>query len=284
MPRSSAASPSTAGSRFRRRRLAVNEFKASLGSDSAAGTLALTPRPAAVAAGQLSLPKLDLEKWLELLAQPGVFLPKTAPRRRRPSPPRRPLLRQLRPSPLRQQQPGRLRPSPLRQRQPRHLRPSLLRQQQPLNLRPSLLRQQPPRRLRPSPLHRPPPRRLRPSPLRRPPLRWLRPSRGAHRQPVAVSAAAQRRSRPRHRRDRLSQGHVRDLAIALQIRNGAITVPRLKATLPGEMIGAGRCGGGRCRQGVRHLQPCRRQAARHAGLARQSMRAACPRTSCRACR
>ena len=31
------------------------------------------------------------------------------------------------------------------------------------------------------------------------------------------------------------KGTIRDLALALEIRNGAITVPRFKATLPGEM-------------------------------------------------
>ncbi len=59
-------------------RLAVNEFKASLGGDSAAGTLALAYGKQPSLQGRLALPKVDLDKWLALLAQPGIFLPKTA--------------------------------------------------------------------------------------------------------------------------------------------------------------------------------------------------------------
>ena len=57
-------------------RLAINDFKASLGGDSAAGTLALTQGKQPSLQGKLSLRQVDLDKWLELLAQPGVFLPK----------------------------------------------------------------------------------------------------------------------------------------------------------------------------------------------------------------
>jgi uncharacterized protein involved in outer membrane biogenesis len=60
-------------------RLAVNEFKATLGGDSATGTLALNHGKQPLLAGKLSLGKVDLDKWLELLSQPGVFLPKPAP-------------------------------------------------------------------------------------------------------------------------------------------------------------------------------------------------------------
>ncbi|MCW5733468.1 MAG: AsmA family protein [Enhydrobacter sp.] len=60
-------------------RLAVNDFKVSLGGDSAAGTLALTLGTQPSLRGKLSLRQVDLDKWLELLAQPGVFMPKTTP-------------------------------------------------------------------------------------------------------------------------------------------------------------------------------------------------------------
>lgn len=59
-------------------RLAINDFKASLGGDSAAGTLALGYGKQPSLQGRLALPKVNLDKWLELLAQPGIFLPKTA--------------------------------------------------------------------------------------------------------------------------------------------------------------------------------------------------------------
>ena len=95
-------------------RLAINDFKASLGNDSAAGTLALTHGKQPSLQGKLSLRQVDLDKWLELLAQPGVFLPKTTPLApaAKPAAPAatptapakpasQPLLRRLRPSPLR---------------------------------------------------------------------------------------------------------------------------------------------------------------------------------------
>ena len=49
-------------------RLAINDFKASLGGDSAAGTLALTQGKQPSLQGKLSLRQVDLDKWLELLA------------------------------------------------------------------------------------------------------------------------------------------------------------------------------------------------------------------------
>ncbi len=60
-------------------RLAINDFKASLGGDSAAGTLALTYGKQPSLNGKLALREVDLDKWLALLAQPGVFLPQPAP-------------------------------------------------------------------------------------------------------------------------------------------------------------------------------------------------------------
>jgi len=127
-------------------RLAVNDFKASLGGDSAAGTLALTLGDQPSLQGKLSLHKIDLDKWLELLAQPGVFLPKTAT----PAPPAKPAAPAASLSPF-----------------PPQLGVDL---------------------------------------------------------DLAVAETVFRK------------GTIRDLALALQVRNGAITVPRFKATLPGEML------------------------------------------------
>ena len=64
------------------------------------------------------------------------------------------------------------------------------------------------------------------------------------------------------------KGTIRDLALALQIRNGAITVPRFKATLPGEMLVQADAAVDAAGKGVGHLHPGGRQAARHPGLAR----------------
>lgn len=133
-------------------RLAVNDFKASLGGDAAAGTLALTHGKQPSLQGKLSLRQVDLDKWLELLAQPGVFLPKTAS----PAPPAKPAA-PAKPAPAA----ASLSPFP----------PELS-----VDLA------------------------------------------------LDVGETTYRK------------GTIRDLALALQIRNGAIAVPHLKATLPGEML------------------------------------------------
>lgn len=137
-------------------RLAVNDFKASLGGDSAAGTLALAYGKQPSLQGKLELRKVDLDKWLALLEQPGVFLPKPAA--------------PAQPSPA---QPAPAKPSPTK----------------------------------PSPTQG-----LSPFPPQ------LSVDLG-----LDIAETAYRK------------GIVRDLAMALEIRNGAIKVPRFKATLPGDM-------------------------------------------------
>jgi uncharacterized protein involved in outer membrane biogenesis len=59
-------------------RLAVNDFTASLGGDSGAGTLVLTHGKQPSLRGKLSLRRIDLDRWLDLLSQPGIFLTKSA--------------------------------------------------------------------------------------------------------------------------------------------------------------------------------------------------------------
>ena len=75
-------------------RLAITDFKMSLGGDTASGTLALEQGKEPSLQGHVSLPKVDLEKWLALLSQPGAFQPPAAPTatpsRRRPRLPPRP--------------------------------------------------------------------------------------------------------------------------------------------------------------------------------------------------
>jgi hypothetical protein len=141
-------------------RLAINDFKASLGGDSAAGTLALTQGKQPSLQGKLSLRQVDLDKWLKLLAQPGVFLPKaTSPA----SPAAKPAAPTAAPAP------------PTKAAAPTAS--------------------------------------LSPFP----------PQLGVDLD-LDIAETAFRK------------GMIRDLGLALQIRNGAITVPRLKATLPGEML------------------------------------------------
>jgi AsmA-like protein len=132
-------------------RFAVNDFKASLGGDSAAGTLAVAYGKQPSLQGKLELRKVDLDKWLALLEQPGVFLSKPA-------------------APA---QPAPARPSPTKPSPSQGLSPF------PPQLSVDL--------------------------------------------GLDIAETAYRK------------GIVRDLAMALEIRNSAIKVPRLKATLPGDM-------------------------------------------------
>jgi uncharacterized protein involved in outer membrane biogenesis len=130
--------------------IALNDFKASLGGDSAAGTLALTYGKQPTLKGKLSLQKVDLDKWLALLSQPGVFLPKPAPAAK-----------------------------PAAKSSPKPAAPMAGLSPFPPELDVDL--------------------------------------------DLGIAETAYRK------------GTVRDLAMALQIRKGVIAVPRLKATLPGEM-------------------------------------------------
>ena len=128
-------------------RLAVSDFKMSMGGETATGSLALEEGKTPSFKGNVALAKIDLEKWLALLAVPGAFQPSTPPPSRRLRPRRR------RP------------PNLISRRRP----PNRPRRRRPPNRLP---RRRPPSRL---PRRRPPsPRRKRPSPIRsrRSPPRW----------------------------------------------------------------------------------------------------------------
>jgi uncharacterized protein involved in outer membrane biogenesis len=56
-------------------RLAVTDFKMSMGGETATGTLALEEGTAPSFTGHVALAKIDAEKWLALLAVPGAFQP-----------------------------------------------------------------------------------------------------------------------------------------------------------------------------------------------------------------
>jgi uncharacterized protein involved in outer membrane biogenesis len=62
-------------------KLAITDFKMTMGAETASGTLAFEQGAAPSLKGRVALPKIDLEKWLALLAKPGAFQPanKTAP-------------------------------------------------------------------------------------------------------------------------------------------------------------------------------------------------------------
>jgi uncharacterized protein involved in outer membrane biogenesis len=60
-------------------RIALSDFHMSMGRDSAAGSLALSYKAQPSIEGRLALAKLDLDKWLDLLARPGLFPASPAP-------------------------------------------------------------------------------------------------------------------------------------------------------------------------------------------------------------
>ncbi|SEO62909.1 Uncharacterized protein involved in outer membrane biogenesis [Rhodospirillales bacterium URHD0017] len=68
-------------------RLAITDFKMAMGAETASGTLAFEQGAAPSLKGRVALPKIDLEKWLALLASPGAFQP-AQPAGKTPAPPK----------------------------------------------------------------------------------------------------------------------------------------------------------------------------------------------------
>ena len=68
-------------------RLAVSDFKMTMGAETASGTLAFEQGATPSLKGRVALPKIDLEKWLALLASPGAFQP-AQPAGKAPAPPK----------------------------------------------------------------------------------------------------------------------------------------------------------------------------------------------------
>lgn len=56
-------------------RLAIDDFRLTMGTETASGSLALDQGPSPSLKGRVALPKVDLEKWLALLARPDAFRP-----------------------------------------------------------------------------------------------------------------------------------------------------------------------------------------------------------------
>src|SRR5581483_9864951 len=59
-------------------RVAVTNFRMTMGAETASGTLAFEQGATPSLKGRVALPKIDLEKWLALLARPGAFQPAPA--------------------------------------------------------------------------------------------------------------------------------------------------------------------------------------------------------------
>jgi uncharacterized protein involved in outer membrane biogenesis len=51
---------------------AARDFKMALGQDSGSGSLAVTLKPALAVEGRLAVPRLDLDRWMAAIAQPGA--------------------------------------------------------------------------------------------------------------------------------------------------------------------------------------------------------------------
>jgi len=61
-------------------RVAISDFKMTIGQEIATGSLALSNKPALLLDGHVALAKVDIDKWMSLLAQPDpVAPPKPAP-------------------------------------------------------------------------------------------------------------------------------------------------------------------------------------------------------------
>lgn len=54
-------------------RVAISDFKMTIGDEIATGSLALSSKPTLLLDGHVALAKVDLDKWLELLSQPGLL-------------------------------------------------------------------------------------------------------------------------------------------------------------------------------------------------------------------
>jgi uncharacterized protein involved in outer membrane biogenesis len=67
--------------------VALNNFHLSMGRDSASGSLALTYKTTPSIEGRLAIARLDLDKWLDLLAKPGLLRP-AAPAPAKPATPK----------------------------------------------------------------------------------------------------------------------------------------------------------------------------------------------------
>ena len=157
-------------------RLAVTDFKMSMGGETATGTLALEEGKAPSLTGRVALAKIDLEKWLVLLAVPGAFQSATTPAAV-------PAAQAAKPDPAAQA----AKPDPAA-----------------------------PAATAPAPAKPPAPAKsnsLSPFPTE---------------MDVSLSLAI---TEVLYRK-----GTVRDLAVALEIHKGVITVPQLKAVLPGDMV------------------------------------------------
>ncbi|HEY6715481.1 MAG TPA: AsmA family protein [Reyranella sp.] len=164
-------------------RLAVTDFKMSMGGETATGTLALEEGKAPSLTGHVALAKIDIETWLALLAVPGAFQTATPP------------------TPV---------PAATSANQPAKPAPAA----QAANPAPA------------APAAKPIPAAQAAKPTTPAKSNSLSPF--PTEMDVSLSLAI---TEALYRK-----GTVRDLALSLEIHKGVITVPQLKAVLPGDMV------------------------------------------------
>ena len=71
-------------------RLALADFKMSMGGDTASGSLSLTGGAAPSIEGRLSMPKVDVDRWLEVMSKPAAPQPQAPPPSSTPAAPVQP--------------------------------------------------------------------------------------------------------------------------------------------------------------------------------------------------
>jgi hypothetical protein len=146
------------------RRLALTDFKTSMGSEKASGTVSLDQDPTPTLTGRLSLPRVDVEKWIAVLQQPGIFAPSPPPA---PAPAAKPAVSAAKPA----------------------------------------------------------------APAAKPAAPAAKPAAATSSFPAALNVSlAIDAAEVLYRK-----GTIRDLSFVVEVHKGAVTVPRFKAILPGEM-------------------------------------------------
>jgi hypothetical protein len=163
-------------------RLALTDFKMAMGGETVAGTLSLDQNPSPSLTGKLTLPQVDVEKWLAVLQQPGLFTP--------PPPPPPPAVAAKPPAaPAMPAAPG-AKPAPA------------------------------------TPAAKPATSAAPAAKPAAPAAAATSPFPAALNVSLSVDAAEVL----------YRKGKIRDLSIAVEIHKGALTLPRFKAILPGEMV------------------------------------------------
>lgn len=200
-------------------RVAISDFKMAIGDEAASGSLAFEQNATPSLKGHVALPKIDLEKWIELLSKPDAF---------RPPAPAAATVASATTTPA---APGTSAP------------PAATTAAKPAPPSSPGTPAAPPAAAAAKPA--PPATSAAPGTAVPPPA-------AAATKPVSPTTAAPVQAKPHTLSPFPAEmdvslalevaellyrkGTVRDLAVALEIHQGAITVPQLKAVLPGDMV------------------------------------------------